>query len=162
MTFQTKTIIITKKGLKMVRKMTINDYENVIALWNSIDGFHIRNVDDSLHGMKKFLQKNPDTNAVYILDNQIVGTLLCGYDGRCAYMYHACVKKDIRKSGIGREMVDFVVSEIKKYGATSINLLVFKTNEIGHSFWKKMGYKMRDDLDLYEITLDSNNTRTII
>ena len=66
----------------MLRKMTIEDYENVSALWHKIKGFSIRSIDDSREGVERFLKRNPDTSVVAIEDGKVVGAILCGHDGR--------------------------------------------------------------------------------
>ena len=91
----------------MVRKMTIEDYDKVYALWMSIHGFGIRTMDDSREGIERFIKRNPETSAVYEQDGKIVGAILCGNDGRRACFYHVCVSEEYRKHGIGRKMVEF-------------------------------------------------------
>ena len=46
----------------MVRVMTIEDYDQVKELWNSIKGFGIRSMDDSREGVARFLKRNPTTS----------------------------------------------------------------------------------------------------
>ena len=75
----------------MVRVMTIEDYDEVYALWMSIKGFGIRSIDDSKEGIEIFLKRNPTTCCVDVEDGKIVGAILCGHDGRRACMYHVCV-----------------------------------------------------------------------
>ena len=75
--------------------MTIQDYDLVLKLWKSIEGFYIRTIDDFYEGMQKFLTKNPNTNVVAICDNKIVGSILCGYDGRCAFSIMCVCKRNI-------------------------------------------------------------------
>ena len=142
-----------------LRVMAIQDYEKIKALWKSIDGFYIRSIDDSLEGMQKFLAKNPHTNVVALQNDEIIGTILCGYDGRCAYFYHVCVKKEYRHKKIGKSMVDFVIKSLEKEGATHINLVAFKTNEVGNLFWHEVGWNLKDNVNMYEYILDSDNIR---
>ena len=144
-----------------LRVMEIKDYEGVMSLWRGIEGFYIRGVDDSFDGMQKFLERNPSTNVVAVKNGEIIGSILCGYDGRCAYLYHVCVKKEHRHRKIGKSMVEFVTLELKKLGATHINLVAFKTNEGGNLFWRELGWSFKDSLNLYECILDANNTRTL-
>ena len=66
----------------MVRIMTIEDYEGVYALWKKIKGFGIRSIDDSKEGVARFLKRNPTTSVVAEKDGRIVGSILCGHDGR--------------------------------------------------------------------------------
>ena len=48
----------------MLRVMTIDDYDQVYALWKTIKGFGIRSVDDSREGIRRFLKRNPSTSVV--------------------------------------------------------------------------------------------------
>ncbi len=38
-----------------IRVMTIDDYDEVFKLWQSIHGFGIRSIDDSREGVERFL-----------------------------------------------------------------------------------------------------------
>ena len=80
----------------MVRVMTIEDYDEVYALWMSIKGFGIRSIDDSKEGIEIFLKRNPTTCCVDVEDGKIVGAILCGHDGRRACLYHVCVSEQYR------------------------------------------------------------------
>lgn len=70
----------------MVRVMTMEDYDQVKELWNSIQGFGIRSMDDSREGVARFLKRNPTTSVVAEEDGKVVGAILCGHDGRRAYV----------------------------------------------------------------------------
>ncbi len=141
----------------MVRKMTIEDYEEVFALWNSIDGFGIRTIDDSFEGIDMFLKRNPNTSAVDVEDNKIVGAILCGHDGRRACLYHVCVSKDYRRHGIGKKMVNFCLERLKEEKICKVCLNAFVTNEVGNAFWQRMGWTLRDDMNYYDHTINENN-----
>ena len=80
----------------MVRVMTIEDYDQVKELWNSIKGFGIRSMDDSREGVARFLKRNPTTSVVAEEDGKVVGAILCGHDGRRGCLYLVCVLKDYR------------------------------------------------------------------
>ena len=57
----------------MIRKMVIEDYEEVYSLWKKIQGFGIRSIDDSKEGVRKFLERNPNTSVVAVENSKIVG-----------------------------------------------------------------------------------------
>ena len=65
-----------------IRVMTLEDYDEVYALWMGIHGFGIRSIDDSKEGVERFLKRNPTTSMVAVADGKIVGAILCGHDGR--------------------------------------------------------------------------------
>ena len=66
----------------MIRIMTIDDYDGVYRLWKKIKGFGLRSVDDSREGVQRFLRRNPAPSVVAEEDGKIVGSILCGHDGR--------------------------------------------------------------------------------
>ena len=88
----------------MIRNMTIDDYDSVNSLWHRIKGFVIRSIDDSREGVERFIKRNPNTCVVAEEDGRIVGSILCGHDGRKGCMYHVCVDPDYRRKGIGKEI----------------------------------------------------------
>ena len=69
----------------MIRTMTIDDYDEVYALWKKIRGFGIRSIDDSREGVERFLKRNPTTSVVAVKDEKIVGSILCA----CGAMFLA-------------------------------------------------------------------------
>ena len=88
-----------------IREMTIDDYEEVYHLWKQIKGFGIRSIDDSREAVERFLMRNPTTSVVAEKDGKIVGSILCGHDGRRGCLYHVCVDEAYRRHGIGKAMV---------------------------------------------------------
>ena len=55
-----------------IRVMTIDDYDEVYSLWQTIHGFGIRSIDDSREGVLRFLKRNPTTSVVAVEDGKIV------------------------------------------------------------------------------------------
>ena len=81
--------IFAKEENRMItyRVMTIEDYDGVYDLWMTIKGFGIRSIDDSREGVERFLKRNPTTSVVALDGETIVGSILCGHDGRRACFY---------------------------------------------------------------------------
>lgn len=141
----------------MIRAMTLNDYENVHALWMRIKGFSIRSIDDSQEGVERFLRRNPGISVVAEEDGRIVGAILCGHDGRRGCLYHVCVDPDYRLKGIGKSMVVFVMEALRKEKINKVSLIAFTKNDIGNAFWKEIGWTKREDLNYYDFTLNTAN-----
>lgn len=137
--------------------MTIDDYEQVYALWKQIHGFGIRSVDDSREGIARFLKRNPQTSVVAVEDGKIVGAILCGHDGRRGCLYHVCVDAEYRMRGIGRSMVVFAMEALKKEKINKVSLIAFTKNDIGNAFWNEIGWTKRADLNYYDFTLNEEN-----
>ena len=140
-----------------IRAMTIDDYEEVYALWMSIRGFAMRSLDDSRDGVARFLKRNPDASVVAVADGKVVGSILCGYDGRRGCLYHVCVREDYRRQGIGKAMVVYCMKALEKEAISKVSLIAFTQNDIGNAFWKEIGWTKREDLNYYDFVLNDKN-----
>jgi ribosomal protein S18 acetylase RimI-like enzyme len=145
-----------------IRSMTMEDYDEVFDMWQSISGFGIRSWDDSREGIERFIVRNPGLSVVALHDGRIVGGILCGHDGRRGCLYHVCVRQEYRKLGIGQEMVICCKEALHKEGINKINLIAFKSNEIGNKFWQKLKWKHREDCNYYEENLNPENVTNFV
>lgn len=141
----------------MIRVMTIEDYDGVHALWMKIKGFGIRSIDDSREGVERFLKRNPTTSVVAVEDGKIVGSILCGHDGRRGCLYHVCVDEAYRMRGIGKSMVVKAMEALRAEHINKVSLIAFTQNDIGNAFWNEIGWTKREDLNYYEFTLNEAN-----
>ncbi len=141
----------------MIRTMTIEDFDQVHALWMTIKGFGIRSIDDSKEGVERFLKRNPTTSVVAELDNKIVGSILCGHDGRRGCLYHVCVDEKYRRHGIGKAMVVYAMQALKREKINKVSLIAFTVNDIGNAFWNTIEWTERKDLNYYEFVLNEEN-----
>lgn len=140
-----------------LRVMKEEDYDQVYHLWMSIHGFGIRSIDDSKEGVTRFLKRNPSTSVVAVVNQQIVGAILCGHDGRRGCMYHVCVDEQYRQHGIGKAMAVFCMKALQEEGINKVSLIAFKSNALGNRFWKDAGWTFREDLNYYDFTLNEAN-----
>lgn len=129
-----------------IRKMTIDDYDEIYALWLSCAGMGLNNLDDSREGIDRFLARNPDTCFVAVDGEKIVGVIMAGNDGRRGFIYHTAVAPEYRKQGIGAKMVDRTMLALKDCGINKAALVVFERNQAGNGFWEKQGFTVREDL----------------
>jgi len=140
-----------------LRIMTIEDYQAVYALWQTIHGIGLRSLDDSEAGIRRFLDRNPTTSVVAECDGKIVGAILCGHDGRRGCLYHVCVHEEYRKRGIGKAMAVFCMKALQAERINKVSLIAFRRNEVGNAFWKSVGWTFRDDLNYYDFGLNDEN-----
>lgn len=145
-----------------IRAMTMEDYEEVFDMWQSISGFGIRSWDDSREGIERFIARNPGLSVVALHEGRIIGGILCGHDGRRGCLYHVCVRQEYRMLGIGQDMVEYCKDALCKEGINKINLIAFKKNTIGNQFWQKLKWKYRGDCNYYEENLNPENVTNFI
>lgn len=146
----------------LIREMTIEDYPQVYRLWTEIQGFGIRSVDDSREGVERFLKRNPGISVVAVQNGRIVGTILCGHDGRQASFYHVCVAASYRKHGVGHRMAKFCIKALHEEGVSKVSLVAFKKNAVGNAFWQDGGWTLREDFNCYEFLLNEENVTHFI
>lgn len=140
-----------------IRPMTLEDYDRVYGLWQTIRGFAIRSVDDSREGIQRFIRRNPTTSIVAECGEELVGAILCGHDGRRGCFYHVCVREGYRKHGIGKRMAVAAMEALRAEQISKVNLIAFRTNEGGNEFWKRVGWTFREDLNYYDFTINQEN-----
>ena len=117
----------------------------------------VRSIDDSREGVDRFLKRNPTTSVVAVKDGKIVGSILCGHDGRRGCLYHVCVDEAYRRHGIGRDMVVHAMKALQAEKINKVSLIAFTKNDIGNAFWNTIGWTERLDLNYYDFTLNEAN-----
>lgn len=146
----------------ILRPMLPEDYDKVHKLWTNIKGFGIRAIDDSREDIERFILRNPTTSVVACVGDKIVGSILCGHDGRQASFYHVCVAKAYRRRGIGSAMVIHCMNVLRKLKINKIALIAFTSNDAGNAFWKQIGWRYRPDCNYYEFLLNEENITRFI
>ena len=138
------------------------DYDAVRALWLTIRGFGIRALDDSREDVVRFIRRNPTTSVVAVNeDGRVVGSILCGSDGRQGALYHVCVAREYRRRGIGTRMVGHCMERLREMGINKVALIAFASNDVGNAFWRQIGWK-RSDVNYYEFILNKDNITQFI
>ena len=99
-----------------VKKVTIDDYDAIYELWNSMEQSRraLNPIDDSRDGIARYLKRNPDTCFIAVKDGKIIGVILTGHDGRRAIIHHLCVHPDYRRMGIAGHLVSLAEEALQK------------------------------------------------
>lgn len=130
----------------IIRIMKIEDYEKVYDLWIHTAGMGLNATDDSREGIGKYLSRNPNTCFVAEDNEELVGVIMSGHDGRRGYIYHTTVKKEYRGKGIGKKLVNSALEALEAEGIHKVALVAFENNVSGNIFWERVGFTVRNDL----------------
>jgi len=136
------------------REMKIGDYQKVFALWSDTEGMGLSD-SDSEEEIAKYLSRNPGHSFVCEYGDRIVGTILCGHDGRRGYIYHVAVSEEHRKRGIARMLLTKALDSLRNAGIRKCHLMVFGANLAGREFWEHVGWQRRDDIVIYSKSIAS-------
>ena len=135
------------EGIKMtIREMMISDYDEVYKLWRNTPGMGLNTTDDSREGIAAYLIRNPHTCFVAEAEQEIVGAILAGHDGRRGFIYHLAVSIPHRGKGTGSALVEQAMATLEQEGIRKVALVVFDQNKVGNVFWERLGFTKRKDL----------------
>ncbi len=131
-----------------IRPMTINDYEEVYAMWQ-ITTKRALSEADSRENIEFYLNRNPLMSQVALADGKVVGTVLCGHDGRRGFIHHMAVRPEYRRHNIAKNMAQKALDALMKDGIKKTHIFCYTNNNLGQSFWTAMGWEKRDDVFVY-------------
>jgi ribosomal protein S18 acetylase RimI-like enzyme len=126
-----------------IRPMTIEDYDEVFAMWQ-ITSARALSSADSRENIEKYLRRNEGMSQVALVDGRIVGTVLAGHDGRRGFIHHMAVHPDYRRHHIGRQLALEAGGRITADGIEKVHIFSYVDNTTGQDFWKSLGFKKRD------------------
>jgi predicted acetyltransferase/predicted GNAT family acetyltransferase len=136
-----------------MREIHPDDYAEMVELWKNTPGVGISETDTE-SDILKFLLRNPGLSWCYKAGGRIVGTSLCGHDGRRGYIYHTAVLPEYRGRGIGAMLVQKNLQQLKLAGIGKCHLFVFADNRPGQDFWCATGWTRRGDICVYSQSID--------
>lgn len=131
----------------VVSEMTIGDYDEVFSLWKGTAGIGLSDAD-SREGTAAYLKHNPGLSVVARQGGRLVGAVLCGHDGRRAYLHHLAVAGDFRHRGVGRRLVDECLARAAAQGIHKSHAWVYAENQSGLEFWQQIGWTCRTELQI--------------
>ena len=128
-----------------IQGFTIADYDEALSLWQASEGIGLGE-SDTREAIAAFLTHNPGLCFVARDDGLLVGAVLCGCDGRRAYLHHLAVAASHRRRGAGRLLATRCVEALRALGISRCHLFVVRTDEAARAFWEREGWWERDDL----------------
>jgi ribosomal protein S18 acetylase RimI-like enzyme len=144
-------------GKLIFRPMTVKDYEAACQLWKKSSGIGLRSLDDSKEGIRKFLERNPNTCFAAENAGELIGVILCGHDGRRGTIYHLAVEVSNRRKAVGQTLVGLATEALRVQNIHKVSLVVFASNKEARTFWTSIGFAFREDLVYFDNVLNMDN-----
>jgi ribosomal protein S18 acetylase RimI-like enzyme len=123
------------------------DKLQVIELWEKVFGYETAHNDPNLTISKK-LAVNDGLFFVAIVDTQIVGTIMAGYDGHRGWLYSVAVDHNKRLGGLGSKLVQHAEKALANLGCLKIKLQILKTNQATAAFYESLGYSVEPNISM--------------
>lgn len=138
----------------VIRSFVPDDYLAARALWEATPGVGLSSADEQ-GPIEQFLERNPGLSFVAEEKGRLVGTILCGHDGRRGLIHHLVTASTARRRGIGRELLRRGLRALHAQDIRKCHLFVFRTNAEGLAFWRAVRAGERHELALFSIGTDS-------
>jgi len=129
-----------------VEQFTMDDYAVVHVLWQRAD-LWMRPSDGPEATLLK-LTRDPELVLVARTeDGRVAGTVMGGWDGRRAYVYHLAVAPERRRSGVADALMDELEERFRALGAVKAKLQIMADNEVSKAFFAHRGYLYETDCE---------------
>ncbi len=114
------------------------DIPRVLAFWKLAAEDTDR--DDSAEAVTALLARDPDALLLAVDGNEIVGSLIAGWDGWRCHLYRFAVHPGRRRQGIGRALLDAAEQRFTGFGGRRAGAMVLDENDLAHAAWSAAGY----------------------
>ncbi|ROH91693.1 GNAT family N-acetyltransferase [Stagnimonas aquatica] len=132
--------------------MTVADLDACLALWRRCEGLVLREACDQPPALAAFLERNPGFSWVAETERaQVIAAVLCGHDGRRAYLYHLAVDPSWRRLGCGRALLTAVRQPLKAAGISRCHAFVRTDNASALRYWERLQAERRTDIQLFTV-----------
>ena len=139
----------------VVEEFSMDDYAVVHVLWQRGD-LWMRPSDSPEETLLK-LTREPELFLVArAADGRVVGTVMGGWDGRRAYVYHLVVAPEHRREGIAGALMDELEARFRALGALRAKLQILAHNETSRAFFAHRGYLREIDCEPWGKDLVAN------
>ncbi|WP_298905398.1 GNAT family acetyltransferase [uncultured Nostoc sp.] len=129
-----------------IRAFELTDESAVIALWMRCG--LTRPWNDPKKDIDRKLCVQPHLFLVGIIGQELVATVMAGYEGHRGWINYLAVALQYQRQGIGRLMMLEAEQLLIKAGCPKINLLVRTTNSKVIKFYQQLGYVVDDVISL--------------
>lgn len=130
-----------------IRPYQTDDQAAIIQLWRDTV-FDPAPHNDPALSLRNKLAVDPDLLLVAIVDSELVGTVMGGYDGHRGWIYSVAVKASRRREGIGSALIRQLEIEMAERGCLKVNLQVRATNSGVIPFYESLGFKVEEILSM--------------
>ena len=118
----------------IIRPMTIDDYDEVFAMWQITTKRALSKADERSQ-IERYLRRNEGMSQVAVIDGKIVGTVLAGHDGRRGFIHHMAVMPEYRRRHIGHRLAEKAIENIAADGIDKTHIFCYQNNETGQKFF---------------------------
>lgn len=127
----------------IIRPYLESDLDNVIALWE-LCGLTRPWNNPEIDIFRKLAQRD-QLFLLAVKDNQLIATVMGGYDGHRGWVNYLAVHPNFQRNGVATALVQQLEKRLIALGCPKLQLLIRKDNIDVQSFYEQLGY---DEIDV--------------
>lgn len=128
------------------RRLTIEDYDAVIALWQRSGLTSIRPAGrDSREAFAKQLAGGQIVIGLEEAD-RLIGVVVATHDTRKGWINRLAIDPDFRRRGYAQRLVEAAEAGLRALGLTLIAALIEDDNDASLALFKRLGYAVHTDI----------------
>jgi ribosomal protein S18 acetylase RimI-like enzyme len=132
-----------------IRRLTIDDYDELIALWERSELSYRPGGRDSRVAMRPEMER-AETFFLGMFDgDRMIGSILGNSDGRKGWINRLAIDPDYRGKGLAGILIDECEKRLYGLGLKVIAALIEGENKQSESAFSKAGYVYTDDIKYY-------------
>src|SRR5437660_217071 len=129
-----------KNKLPIVRQVLQSDFPSLYIMWQKA-GLWIRPYADEEDRFQSMISLYPSLCFVLIgNNNQIIGSIFGGFDGRSVYIHRLAVDPEYQKEGYGTLLVKKLEAAAKSQNVKKISAQIHVSNKKVLGFYEKQDY----------------------
>ncbi len=121
-----------------------SELDAVLAFWQSAAENDSRPADTPA-AIEALFVRDPEALILATAGDEIIGTIIAGWDGWRCHLYRLAVSPGHRRQGIGARLVAAAEERFRRLGGTRVDAMVLDANERAHGIWAAQGYRRQDD-----------------
>ena len=117
------------------------DVDAVLDLWRRAEASP--SPTESVEDVRGLLERDPDALLLAAVGEEIVGSLIVGWDGWRGTFYRLAVDPAHRRHGLATAMVRAGEERLRALGAHRLNAIVETEEPAAMAFWAAAGYELQ-------------------
>lgn len=131
----------------LMKNISIGGFSNshhraaVIVMWSEVFGYQAaHNQPERVIDLK--IAVDDGLFFVATSGDEVIGTVMAGYDGHRGWIYSVAVSPAHRRKGLGSELVSHAEAALASRGCLKVNLQVVEANAVVVDFYRTLGYEI--------------------
>ena len=130
-----------------IRKFKIEEYDELIKLWNSVELPYKPYGRDSFEKIQKEIKKDNSIFLVAEYNSKIIGSIFGTHDGRKGWINRLAVDKDFQGTDLAKKLCKNLEERFLDLRIEIFCCLIEDWNKKSLNFFKKIGYAKHEDIN---------------